>query len=178
YVDVVFYHGDGDPNAEKALPYFWRKLMEDDLLKLYYPSDTDRSFCTFVKMVSSPLTRCLFVVIKNRDHDVKDFMGIATWEPLHMGPALVGHAGFIFLKTYWDRHITIAAGKRIMECWFEEFPEPLDVAVGLIAEDNILANRYVQSLGWTKLGKLPNCQQWGGVPSDAVIWRVTKDDYQ
>src|SRR5262249_4109971 len=61
YVDVVFYHGDGDPNAEKALPYFWRKLMEDDLLKLYYPSDTDRSFCTFVKMVSSPLTRCLFV---------------------------------------------------------------------------------------------------------------------
>lgn len=174
YVDVVFYHGDGDPEADRALPYFWRKLMEDDLLQLYYPSDTDRSFCTFVKMVSSQITRVLFVVIKDAKGEVKDFMGLATWEPIQFGPSLLGHAGFIFLREYWQREITLAAGRRILSAWFDEFPQPLDIAVGIIAEDNVLANRFVQRLGWTRVGVLPGCQQYAGKPSDAVLWQVTR----
>ncbi|TAK82235.1 MAG: N-acetyltransferase [Aquabacterium sp.] len=177
YVDVVFYHGDNDPDAARALPWFWNRLMADDLLKLYYPAETDRSFCTFVKMVSSPGIRVLFVVVKDSSGDVKDFMGLATWEPMQFGPSTLGHAGFIFLKDFWHRDITLRAGRRIMQAWFEEFPQPLDIAVGIIAKDNILANRYVQQLGWTKVGILPNCQQYGGKPSDAVIWQVTHNGW-
>jgi len=179
YVDVVFYHGDGDPQASRAIPWFWQKLMADDLLKLYYPSDTERSFCTFAKMVSSPVTRVLMVVVKDPNGDVKDFMGLATYEPLQFGPALVGHAGFIFLKDYWHREVTLAAGRRIMQAWFEEFPEPrLDIAVGIIAKDNIMANRYVQALGWTRVGELPGCQQYAGEQCDAVLWQITKEKFE
>jgi RimJ/RimL family protein N-acetyltransferase len=177
YVDVVFYHGDGDAEADRAIPWFWRKLMEDDLLKLYYPSDTERSFCTFAKMVSSQVTRVLFVVIKDKNDEVKDFMGLATWEPMSFGPSLLGHAGFLFLKDYWHRDITLRAGRRITMAWFEEFPQPLDIAVGIIAEENLLANRYVQRLGWTRVGVLPNCQQYAGKPSDAVLWQITRDTW-
>lgn len=174
YVDVVFYHGDNDPDAARALPWFWNRLMQDDLLRLYYPTATDRSFCTFVKMVSSPVTRVLFVVVKDSAGDVKDFIGLATWEPMQFGPSTLGHAGFIFLKDFWHRDITLRAGRRIMQAWFDEFPQPLDIAVGIIAKDNVLANRYVQQLGWTKVGGLPGCQHYDNKTSDAVIWQVTR----
>lgn len=179
-VDVMPYHGDNDPNAWQMLPWLWKRLKDDGLLDLYYPAEADKSFCTFAKMLSASLTRVILVVLRNPDDvtDVKDIIGFATWEPLRFGPALLGHAGFIFLKKYWDRHTSVEAGKRIMEWWFDKNPEPLDVAVGLIAEKNILANRFVQRLGWTRMGDLPGCQEYAGEQCDAIQWRFTRKDWE
>lgn len=179
-VDVIPYHADNDSMAYQMLPWLWKRLKDDGLLDLYYPDLADKSFPTFVKMLSSPVTRVILVVLRNPEKrdEVKDVIGFATWEPLRFGPATLGHAGFIFLKKYWDRVTSIEAGWRIMEWWFDRNDEPLDVALGLIALTNVLANRYVQRLGWTRMGVLPGCQQYEGKQTDAVQWIMTRAEYE
>lgn len=180
-VDVIPYNAYHDPKGGYFMHWLWQKLQADGLLRLYYPDVTDdeKFYPTFVRMMSSEMTKVLLVVLRNPQDatDVRDVVGFATWEPLKFGPAVVGHAGFIFLKAYWDRRVTVQAGERIMEWWFDRNPEPLDVAVGLIADKNTLANRFVQRLGWTQMGSLPGCQQWGGEQCDAVLWRYTRAEW-
>ena len=182
YVDVIPYNAYFDDRCRHWLFWLYDKLREDDLLRLYYPNvdATDRSYPMFVRMMSSDTTQVLLIVLKDKKSDeVAGLVGIATWEPMHFGPSTLGHAGFIFLREYWDHHTSLAAGQRIMEFWFREMPEPrrLDIAVGIIAKLNVLANRFVQRLGWTRVGELPACQQYGGEPSDAVIWQVTRSAF-
>lgn len=186
YIDVIPYNAYFDVNCRHFLFWLYDKLRKDDLLRLYYPDvdDTDRSYPTFVRMFSSQATQVLLVVVRTPEEKgaegdlVKDLVGIATWEKMQFGPSTLGHAGFIFLRDYWDHHTSVAAGKRILRYWFEDNPEKLDIAVGIIAKANVLANRFVSRLGWTKVGELPNCQQYGGEPSDAVIWQITRDAYE
>lgn len=178
WMDVLPYHADNDPNADHFLFWLWHRLKDDGLLALYFPHDQERSYPTMVKLMSAPVTRVILVVLKSEDGQVKDVVGFATWEPLQMGPATVGHAGFIFLKKYWQRHASLEAGKRIMRHWFTETEPKLDVAIGLIAATNTLANRYVQGLGWTRLGDLPGCQQYAGEQTDAIMWRMTRVEFE
>lgn len=181
YVDVIPYNAYNDVNCRQFLFWLYDKLRQDDLLRLYYPDidGTDRAYPTFVRMLSSQSTQVLLVVIKDDKGDVQDVVGISTWEPIQFGPSRLGHAGFIFVRQYWDHHTSIEAGKRIEKFWFEEIPEEgkLDIAVGIIAKANVLANRFVRRLGWTFVGELPRCQQYGGEPSDACIWQLTRDAY-
>lgn len=181
YVDVIPYNAYFDDCCRHWLFWLYDKLREDDLLRLYYPNvdGTDRSYPMFVRMMSSDTTQVLLVVLKDKKTDeVAGLVGIATWEKMSFGPSTLGHAGFIFLRDFWNHHTSLAAGRRIMEFWFREMPEKLDIAVGIIAKLNVLANRFVSRLGWTRVGELPNCQQYGGEPSDAVIWQCTRQSFE
>lgn len=181
YVDVIPYNAYFDDKCRHWLFWLYDKLREDDLLRLYYPDvdASDRSYPMFVRMMSSDTTQVLLVVLKDKKSDeVQGLVGIATWERMQFGPSTLGHAGFIFLREYWDHQTSMAAGQRIMECWFKEMPEKLDIAVGIIAKLNVLANRFVRRLGWTLVGELPNCQQYGGEPCDAVLWQITRSKFE
>jgi RimJ/RimL family protein N-acetyltransferase len=180
HVDVVPYNAYQDPQcAHYGLTWFWDRLREHGLLRLYYPelADDDRLFPTFVRMMSSEATKVILVVLKDGEGQVKDLIGISTWEPLRFGPSMLGHAGFIFREKYWNRQTTLEAGQRIMSYWFAEAEPKLDLAVGLIARDNVLAQRYVRALGWTEGGWLPNSQQYDGKPCDAIIWHITREQF-
>ena len=181
YVDVIPYNAYYDEKCRHWLFWLYDKLREDDLLRLYYPNvdATDRSYPMFVRMMSSDTTQVLLVVLKDKKTDeVAGLVGIATWEEMSFGPSTLGHAGFIFLRDYWDHRTSMAAGERILHYWFDEMLRKLDIAVGIIAKANVLANRFVQRLGWTRVGELPNCQQYGGEPSDAVIWQITRQKFE
>jgi RimJ/RimL family protein N-acetyltransferase len=181
YVDVIPYNAYFDERCREWLYWLYNKLREDDLLRLYYPNvdGTDRSYPMFVRMMSSDTTQVLLVVLKDKATDeVAGLVGIATWERMQFGPSTLGHAGFIFLRDYWDHQTSMAAGRRIMQFWFEEMPEKLDIACGIIAKLNVLANRFVRRLGWTLVGELPNCQQYGGEPCEAVIWQITRRAFE
>lgn len=181
YVDVIPYNAYFDDKCRHWLFWLYDKLREDDLLRLYYPSvdGTDRSYPMFVRMMSSDSTQVLLVVLKDKKtEEVAGLVGIATWERLQFGPSTLGHAGFIFLKSFWDNHTSMAAGQRILQYWFDEMPEKLDIAVGIIAKLNVLANRFVRRLGWTLVGELPNCQQYGGEPCEAVLWQMTRAKFE
>jgi RimJ/RimL family protein N-acetyltransferase len=181
YVDVIPYNAYFDDKCRHWLFWLYDKLREDDLLRLYYPNidGSDRAYPMFVRMMSSDTTQVLLVVLKDKQTDeVAGLVGIATWERMQFGPSTLGHAGFIFLRSYWDHNTSMAAGNRIMEYWFREMPEPLDITVGIIAGLNVLANRFVHRLGWQRVGTLPNCQQYGGEPCEAIIWQITRQRFE
>lgn len=181
HIEVFPYNAYYDPLcAHSGLAFFWDKLREHGLLKLYYPdlTDDDRLFPTFVRMMSSDSTKVVLVLLKDSEDKVKDLIGIATWEPMRFGPSMIGHAGFIFRQEYWTRRTTIEAGKKIMEHWFTQAEPKLDVAVGLIARDNIMACRYVKALGWQESGWIHRGQQYNGNPCDAVIFQYTRDEFE
>jgi len=181
YVDVIPYNAYFDDKCRHWLFFLYDELRKDDLLRLYYPNidGSDRAYPMFVRMMSSDTTQVLLVVLKDKQtDDVAGLVGIATWERMQFGPSTLGHAGFIFLKDFWDHRTSMAAGRRILDYWFKEMPQPLDITVGIIAKLNVLANRFVSRLGWTKVGELPNCQQYGGEACDAVIWQITRSAYE
>lgn len=180
-VDVVPYNAYRDPQcAHYFLNWFWDRMRENGLLKLYYPdlTDDDRMFPTFVRMLSSEVTKVILVILRDAEDKVKDVIGLSTWEPMQLGPSTVGHCGFIFRHEYWNRRTSIEAGHRIMEHWFTVAEPKLDVAVGLIARDNNLAQRYVRALGWVESGWIHNGQQYEGKPCDAIIWQYTREQFQ
>ncbi len=181
HVDVVPYNAYQDPQcAHYFLNWFWDRMRENGLLKLYYPdlTDDDRLFPTFVRMLSSDSTRVVLVVLRDDEGKVKDVIGLSTWEYLKLGPSTVGHCGFIFREAYWNRRTSIEAGHRIMEHWFEEAEPKLDVAIGMIARENHLARRYVSALGWKENGFIHNGHQYDGKTCDAVLYQYTREQHQ
>jgi RimJ/RimL family protein N-acetyltransferase len=176
HIDVVPYDGRADKDAAQALYFFWNKLREGGLLELYYPGQSEYSFTSFVRLMSGDVKVILFV-IRDAQEMVKDFVGLATWAPLDFGGTLVGNAGFLFLPAYWDRQTTIDATKRGMRYWFEEMQPQLSMAIGMNPAANLLVQRFLHRIGWTRVGQLPIPQSYAGKQSDMVLWYYTREQY-
>jgi RimJ/RimL family protein N-acetyltransferase len=175
WVDVLPYDARFDPMSRHFLWWLWDKLHTSGLLALYYPHDTEASFPEMVKMFSGG-TNVILVVVKNEKGEIQDLLGFATWGPMQLGLAQVGCCGFIFLPDYWQARATSEAATRIMRMWFDE--SKLDLLVGIIAKDNVLAQRFMSRIGWQLSGSLPNAHLYSGKPSDATIWYMTREAFE
>jgi RimJ/RimL family protein N-acetyltransferase len=178
HVEVYPYNAHNDPNASLYLPWLWKRLKDDGLIDLYFPNFADKSFATFAAMLSGGAQILIVALVDDETGLATDTIGFASWTPMLLGLATVGNAGFIYLKDYWEQSITLAAGRRIEKMWFEDMPDKLDLAVGIIAKDNVLARRYLNRLGWRKCGELPGIQQYAGVQGDGEIWFTTRTQYE
>jgi RimJ/RimL family protein N-acetyltransferase len=178
HVEVYPYNAHNDPNASLYLPWLWKRLKDDGLIDLYFPNSADKSFATFAAMLSGGAQILIVALVDDETGLATDTIGFASWTPMLLGLATVGNAGFIYLKDYWEQSITLAAGRRIEKMWFEDMPDKLDLAVGIIAKDNVLARRYLNRLGWRKCGELPGIQQYAGVQGDGEIWFTTRTQYE
>lgn len=177
WIDCVPYDARGDKDAPQALLYFWDRLHKAGLLELYYPGQSDLSFPQFVRLLSGDVKVILFV-IKDSADVVKDFIGLATWAPLDFGGTLVGNAGFLFLPEHWDRQTTIEAVRRGQRYWFEEMEPRLNLAIGMNPSSNLLVQRFLHRIGWTRVGQLPIPQFYAGKMSDMVLWYYTREQYE
>lgn len=176
-VDVIPYNANLDKDADKFLAWFWRRLLDDGLIRLYYPDMPEYSFAGFVKLFSGD-TNVTLVVKKNEQGEIVDTIGFATLELMSFGMAMAAHAGFIFLPEYWDQETTKQAAERIMEFWFQSEQPKLDVVIGIIAERNVMARRFLQRIGWTHSGNIPFLHQYQGERSDSSIWYVTRLQFE
>lgn len=175
-VDVVLYNANSDPYASAFLPYLWKRLVDDGLVSLYFPGSEQTGFAAFVKLFSSD-TSILLVRKLNDKGEVIDIVGFATLELMPFGMAMAAHAGFIFLKKWWDHYTTTQAAVRIMDTWFSWKEPKLDVVIGIIAERNVLARRFLSRIGWTHSGVIPYVHQYGGERSDASVWYITREQF-
>ena len=174
-VDVVPYTADLDPQADKFLPWMWNKLKEDGLVELYFPGQSEFGFANFVKMFSSNDTKVLLVVTKDAEGKFDQAVGFATWQPMPLGATNAAMVGFVFLKDFWDRHVSVEAAQSIMRYWFDT--SHIDVTVGAVAADNHLAQRFLLRIGWEKVGVLPAMHQYEGKQSDATLWCMTRQRF-
>lgn len=176
-IDVVAYDGNADPNSAAFLPWLWRRLVEDGVVSLYFPGAEQTGFAAFVKLFSSG-TPILVVYKRNEAGEIIDVVGFATLEIMQFGQAMAAHAGFIFLKKFWDHHASGEAAQRIMQTWFKWEAPRIDVIIGIIAERNVLARRFLQRIGWAHSGNIPFIHQYNGEKSDASVWYVTREKFE
>jgi RimJ/RimL family protein N-acetyltransferase len=177
-VDVIPYNANYDPNAASFLPWLWAKLKEDGLIRLYFPDAVETGFAMFTRMMSGGANILLVVMRNAKTAEIEDVVGFASWEPMQFGQAQAGHAGFIFTKAYWDHETTNRAAMRIMRFWFEDTEPKLDIAIGIIAESNTLAQRFLKRIGWAFAGRLPKLHQYEGKQCAAMIYFVERADYE
>lgn len=176
-IDVVAYNANSDPNAENFLPWFWQRLRNDGLVSLYFPGSEQTGFAAFVKLFSGTHS-VLLVYRRDLSGEIVDTVGFATLELMQFGQATAAHAGFIFLRDYWDHHSSKEAAERIAATWFGWIDPKLDVVIGIIAEQNVLARRFLQRIGWEHSGNLPYIHHYNGARSDASIWFLTRERFE
>jgi len=176
-IEVIPYNASLDPNADKFLPWFWNRLKEDGLIALYFPGAEKTGFAAFVKLMSSDV-RVLLVVKKNDAGEVTDTVGFSTIGPMAIGGTMAAYAGFIFLKDYWDRTTTLAAAKTIMDAWFTNPEVNLDVILGVVADNNSLAKRFLQRGGWVHSGTVPFLAEYEGTRCAATFWYITREIWE
>ena len=172
-VTVVPYNAQLDVNADLMLPWLWNQLKADGLIDLYYPNRKAFGFARFVEMMSGGAN--VLLVATQKDGQIDRVMGFSTWTPMDFGGAKAATAGFIFLKEFWDGHITTNAAHLIMEHWFTV--AELEVVIGNVAVDNRLANQFLSRLGWKKLAVVPRLQRYHDRACDANLWLMTKEDF-
>jgi RimJ/RimL family protein N-acetyltransferase len=171
-IKVIPYDANYDADADKFLPWFWQKLMSDETARLYFPRDTKLGFARFVKLFSGG-EKVLIVTKVDSTGKMTDAVGFASWAPLPMGSSFAAIGGFIFLKEFWDGKTSDAAAHSIMNHWFTV--DGLDIVIGNVAEFNLPAHRFLQRLGWKKVGNIPTLHMWKGSPCSSVLWYMDRD---
>lgn len=171
-ISVIPYNASFDDAAERFLPWFWNKLKEDNLVEIYFPGQSKKGFADFVKLMSGDSVKVLLVVGKNADGDLDKAIGFATYSPVPFGSITSAMAGFIFFREFWDSHTTITAAQQIMDYWFKE--AGLDQIIGLVAELNHPANRFLERLGWKKIGTIPMAHRYHDTQCASFMWQKLK----
>lgn len=174
-VVVIPYNASVDPEAHKFLPWLWNEMKTQGLVSLYFPGQENTGFANFVKLFSGG-ENILLVVVCNEEGLPAKAMGFATWNPMQFMNSNAAVAGFVFFKEFWDHIHSDEAARRIMDFWFNT--AGLDVVLGIIAEKNTLAKRFVSRLGWVHVGEVPQLHAYQGKQCDASIWYMTKDMFK
>lgn len=86
-----------------------------------------------------------------------------------------GFGHFCFFKSAWG-HFTHEAGTMIVDYWMT-FPF-LETILGTVPEANDHAIRFVQKLGFVKLGAIPNMLTFAGNKTPAVILYYSRSDHE
>lgn len=174
-IAVIPYNASFHDDAQNFLPFLWNKLKEDGLIELYFPGESKTGFANFVRLMSGD-SKILLVVGKDNAGKLDKAIGFASWRPMPFGATQAGMAGFVFLREFWDGKITDVAAQRIMEHWFDS--EQMDLMIGCVADLNHPANKFMERIGWAKVGIVPMAHIYKGVQCGSVIWQITKDVYK
>ena len=144
------------------------KLVEQDLLKITFweGSVTDQSH--FVRLARSPNNHMVFFF-----DDTETVVGFAWLSSVTSNYAF---AHFCMFKEVWGRAEWI--GQIGMDYWFS-WPGDngflLDVIIGIMPGFNHRAHKYVENLGWTRLGVIPGMfRDLERNREDAVIYYISR----
>lgn len=184
-LEAVPYQASAHLHAAAFLPAFWEQLRAEGLLELYYPGEPEKSFGSFVTMFNEPGVEKLVFALKDPNELVEDdapklmgLTGFAHMGQMKWGDCLIGDAGFVFFKEFWDRHTTILAARRGMAYWFRELKPAPDIIIGRNPAANKLVQRFLPSIGWTRDCQLPIPQYYNGSYSDTVLWHITREQFE
>jgi len=175
HVRCIPYNANFDKDADKLLPWLWKQISDDGLVELYFPGQKDFGFASFVKLLSGG-EQVLLVTLCDNDNQPQEVIGFVSWNNVAFLQANAAMAGFIFLRKYWDNHVSTEAGRETMRYWFDDLK--LDVVLGCVAEHNRPALMYLHRLNWKRVGDIPLLHSYKGQQCANVLWYVTKDEYQ
>jgi len=154
--------------SEEFLDSVFNKLVDQDLLKTTFWEGhiTDESH--FVTLARNPHNHMVFFF------EERNCVGFAWLSGVTSNFAF---QHFCLFKEAWGR--SVAVGKNCVDYWFSwpgaDGLRLLDVLIGIMPGFNKRAHKYVERLGWTRLGVIPGMfKDLDQNRDDAVIYYTTR----
>lgn len=142
------------PDGHMSVPdeylfVLYHRLVQEGTLQVVFASGEVRQARDLILLYNNPTVFPVFVFLND------DIAGIC-WLNNLSGQSGLAH--FCLLKPTWGR-TTQAIGERVMAYWWGlkapgEAPL-LRVLIGLIPAANAKAQRFIERLGWNRLGRIP-----------------------
>lgn len=175
-VNLIPYNAIYDAQADAMLPWLWKKMQDDDLVDYYFPGQKETGFATFVRLMSGDAN----VVLVTRDdpsHQWEDTVaGFVTWTEMHLGATMQIVAGFIFFRKFWDHKLADETARKAFEYWFTKTDAQL--VLGNCPSLHRLAIIFNKRVGLKEAGRLPMIHTFQGAPCDAILFVMTREDWQ
>ena len=154
--------------SEEFLDSVFDKLVSQGLLKTTFWEGkiTDQSH--FVGLAQNPGNHMVFFF------EETNCVGFAWLSSVSANFAFVH---FCLFKDVWGSAVEV--GLNCVDYWFSwpgsDGTRLLDVLIGIMPGFNHRAHRYVEKLGWTHLGKIPNMfKDTEGNREDAIIYYTSR----
>ena len=172
---IVLYNALADPEADKFLPWMWKRMQDDDLVDYYFPGQKATGFASFVKLFSGDSNVAIFLNDSASGADWESrIIGFITWTPSPLSPDAI-IAGFIFFRKYWDHHTTDEAARAAFKFWFAD--GTVQVVLGVCPSEHVVALRYNKRVGLHEMGRIPMQHVFKGKPCDAVLMGITRAEW-
>ena len=174
---VVPYNALLDPEADKFLPWMWKRMQDDDLVDYYFPGQKDTGFATFVRLFSGDAQVAIFINDKAKgDNWPERVVGFITWTPTRMGASDMLIGGFIFFREYWDHHTTDEAARQAWKFWFND--PSVHAVLGVCPSLHVAAMRYNKRIGLKEVGRITGAHLFKGQPCDAILFEMTRAQWE
>ncbi len=143
------------------------KIVDQGLLKTTFWEGSIADASQFIRMAKNPNNHMVLFF------EQKACVGFA-WLSAVTSNYAFGH--FCLFKEIWGRSVNI--GKTCVDYWFS-WPGTggplLDVIIGIMPGFNKRAHKYVEKLGWVRLGQIPGMfRDKDRVRDDAVIYYISR----
>jgi RimJ/RimL family protein N-acetyltransferase len=173
---VIPYNANYDKDASSFLTWLWNRLRTEGLVEHYFPGEGETGFASLVKLFSGEGTQVAVVTTVTLDGQSDKMAGFITWSTMPLGAKNVAMAGFIFFREFWDHKTTDDAGAAAFEFWFTKTDN--EIVVGACPSLNRTAMRYNARIGLKEVGRIPTAHLFSGHECDAVLWCITKQQWQ
>ena len=159
--------GDAWTFSEEFLGAVFDKIVEQKLLKTTFWEGSITNAVEFVSMVKSPNNHVVFFL------EGDDCLGLAWLSAVTSNYAF---AHFCSFREIYGRSVKL--GKDCVDYWFSwpgDGGPLLDVIVGIMPGINKTAHKYVEKLGWIRLGIIPGMfRDKERNQEDAVIYYTSR----
>jgi hypothetical protein len=145
--------------SDQELKHIFAQIKREGTLSTVFTDGKISTEEEFVDTVKEPTNHFVFILI---DGKIRGFAWLNSCSDNHA----FGH--FCFLKEVWGA--TDEIGKEVLKYWFS-FPGPdgplFELILGLIPKFNQRAQKFIERLGFVRVGEIPSITRKGAdrVPS-------------
>jgi RimJ/RimL family protein N-acetyltransferase len=151
------------------------QMEADNLLETVFFSHVP-TLKEFIGWLEAKDNRYLGCFIRNDAHEAR-LAGLAwLWSIRGGSGGRKADCGFVIFREYMHHRIPLRLIEKTLEYSFET--ENLDILYGLSLADNRATLIFGRRLGFTFLPPLPKFASYHGVPADAVMSYLTREDWR
>jgi hypothetical protein len=157
-------------NGELILPLLYRQMKEEGTFEMFFHDFPQLTFGQFVRTLSDPMEQVHAVCVME-DDKIVDIAALAMLTDIRMTELVKrGLGNFLLFKKYWHDVDSTRIGTLILDSWFQH----LDTVAGVTPESNGRALRFVEHLGFERVGAIPGFASYRGEGCSSVVTYLTR----
>lgn len=159
--------------GEIVLPLIYRQLKEEGIFEMFFHDFPQLTFGQFVNVLSKPDEQVHAVCVMDGDK-ITDLAAIAMLTDIRVTDHVKRALGnFLLFKNYWHGEDSTRVGGVILDSWFQY----LDTIAGVTPEKNERALRFVQHMGFIRIGVIPGFASYRGETCGSVATYLTRRNW-